>query len=461
VPQIGASSRWIGIWSEITTGMKPSPRATHSAVWDSHSSQMIVFGGNTYDSYGGTIGLKDVWMYDPASNVWSQGSDASTIRGAHVAVWDTQNNQMIVHGGEAYYGSYNYYKDTWTYDPIADTWTQKTDGPTVRAWATGVWDSKHNQMIVFGGYYRPINDGVQDTWVYLPSTDSWVRKADGPSARWAHMAVWNSRDDVMIVFGGVSQSGWYTDTWVYDPDQDQWYQKADIPSTLAQASAVWDPIHEVVIVFGGEKLQDHSNVGTDETWIYDPTLDIWIVLDTETQPSVRGWLQAVHVWDSLNNQMILFGGNGAVTGFLNDLWVFKIQVQSTVDIDPNTLNLKSKGKLITAYIELPEGYDVADIDVSSIILNATISVDSDAPTAIGDFDSDGVPDLMVKFNRAEVISYILDNIEMEDKFGTITLTVSGYLNDGTPFEGTDTIKIIYNERLVTQMLKYEKYLQSL
>ena len=117
-----------------------------------------------------------------------------------------------------------------------------------------------------------------------------------------------------------------------------------------------------------------------------------------------------------------------------------------MNIDPNALNLKSKGKWITAYIELPEDYDVNDIDISSILLNDTIPVDPSAPTSIGDYDSDAIPDLMVKFNRTEVISYILSNIDIielvQERFMTVTLTIAGYLNDGTPFQGSDTIKII-------------------
>lgn len=120
-------------------------------------------------------------------------------------------------------------------------------------------------------------------------------------------------------------------------------------------------------------------------------------------------------------------------------------IEATIDIDPNTLNLRSKGKWITAYIELPEGYNVADINVSSIMLNNTIPVEP-KPMAVGDYDNDSIPDLMVKFDRAEVISYILANIDLteliEERFMTITLTIIGYLYDGTPFQGRTAIKII-------------------
>jgi hypothetical protein len=113
-------------------------------------------------------------------------------------------------------------------------------------------------------------------------------------------------------------------------------------------------------------------------------------------------------------------------------------VPAMVNVKPDTLNLKSKGKWITAYIELPEGYNIHDIDISSILLNDTIPVDMSAPTAVGDYDSDGIPDLMVRFNRTAVCQLILSKGVM---LGNVTLTVSGKLYDGTEFEGCDTIRV--------------------
>jgi len=110
-------------------------------------------------------------------------------------------------------------------------------------------------------------------------------------------------------------------------------------------------------------------------------------------------------------------------------------VRATVDIQPDTLNVKSKGKWVTAYIELPDGYDVADIDVSTVMLEGTIPAE-DHPTKIGDYDDDGIPDLMVKFDRQALIDYL------DGTTGEVTLTVSGELNDGTSFEGSDTVTVI-------------------
>jgi hypothetical protein len=117
---------------------------------------------------------------------------------------------------------------------------------------------------------------------------------------------------------------------------------------------------------------------------------------------------------------------------------FAPSVDAIVDIDPNTLNLKSRGQWITGYIEFAEEYDVNDIDVSTLMLNGTLSV-APYPTEIGDHDGDGLFDLMVKFNRTEVSQYICDVQGIQH--GSVTLTVKGELSDGTTVEGSDTIRV--------------------
>ncbi|RLG54409.1 MAG: hypothetical protein DRN95_08725, partial [Candidatus Hydrothermarchaeota archaeon] len=113
-------------------------------------------------------------------------------------------------------------------------------------------------------------------------------------------------------------------------------------------------------------------------------------------------------------------------------------VNATVDVNPKALNLRSWGKWITAYVELPEGYDVADIDVSTIMLNGTVPVDLCAPILIGDYDNDSIPDLMVSFNGTLVSSYILSSGVV---FGNVTLTLTGQLYNRTFFEGSDIILV--------------------
>jgi parallel beta-helix repeat protein len=111
-------------------------------------------------------------------------------------------------------------------------------------------------------------------------------------------------------------------------------------------------------------------------------------------------------------------------------------ISATMDFDPDTLNLKSKGEWVTVYIELPlgHGYDVSMINLTSVMLNGQVYAET-TPFEIGDYDSDGIPDLMVKFNRAAVQAIL----QVGDK---VEITISGKLIDDRLFEGKDTIQVI-------------------
>ncbi|NOZ68619.1 MAG: hypothetical protein GXP46_05120 [Deferribacteres bacterium] len=70
------------------------------------------------------------------------------------------------------------------------------------------------------------------------------------------------------------------------------------------------------------------------------------------------------------------------------------KITATIDVYPKTLDIKSKDKWVVVYIELPRGYDVNDIEISSIVLEGTVPAEP-WPYRIGDYDRDGTADLMV------------------------------------------------------------------
>ncbi|ODS40582.1 hypothetical protein BEH94_07900 [Candidatus Altiarchaeales archaeon WOR_SM1_SCG] len=166
---------------------------------------------------------------------------------------------------------------------------------------------------------------------------------------------------------------------------------------------------------------------------------------------------------SVNNEPLLIGKHPDWTGYFNGiidevkiynraLTAEEIQqhynnpcgkIEATIDIDPFTLNLNSKGKWITAYIELPEDYNCTNINGSTVKLNDTIPAVSDPKYGFVnsessycfDYDSDGIIERMVKFDR----SAVQDILEVGDE---VEIVVTGELYDGTRFEGSDTIRVI-------------------
>ncbi len=122
--------------------------------------------------------------------------------------------------------------------------------------------------------------------------------------------------------------------------------------------------------------------------------------------------------------------------------VYKPVATVTIEIHPETLNLKSKGRWITCYIELPEGYNVSDINRATILLNDTIPVDPfwvDKPLESVIGNHDGTSRLMVKFSRTAVSEHIHSQ---GITYGKVTLTITGELHDGTIFDGSDVTRVI-------------------
>jgi hypothetical protein len=115
-------------------------------------------------------------------------------------------------------------------------------------------------------------------------------------------------------------------------------------------------------------------------------------------------------------------------------------VPATVEFGPETINLKSQGNSVTAYIELPAGFDPADIVVSTIGITAIDGVSVNTimaktqPTQVGDFDNDGIPDFMVKFSRSSIQEVLSSGVR--------EIRVEGFVA-GQLFVGTRSVRVIH------------------
>jgi len=122
-------------------------------------------------------------------------------------------------------------------------------------------------------------------------------------------------------------------------------------------------------------------------------------------------------------------------------------IRADVNIDPDSLLLKEEGNgnWITAYIGLPEGYDVENINVSSVTLNV---MGKNVTVSKSDIQENK---LMVKFDRVTVVSQIREQLPMMIHMTPhvkeeVTLEVTGKLTDDTTtFQGTDTIRVFFTQ----------------
>jgi hypothetical protein len=111
-------------------------------------------------------------------------------------------------------------------------------------------------------------------------------------------------------------------------------------------------------------------------------------------------------------------------------------VPARVDLDPDTLDLRSQGGWVTAYIEVAQG----DIDITTVILDGKVPAECSLRYGFvknpqrQDRDGNGVPELMVKFSREAVQAALAP--------GNAIVSVTGNLTDGRRFEAHDTIRVI-------------------
>jgi len=206
------------------------------------------------------------------------------------------------------------------------------------------------------------------------------------------------------------------------------------------------------------EVGDLNGDGDAEDWViryYDVSTKTLVNLGVEgINPSIYGNTIAFETYEKdvgadLNND-----------GDVNDDVIRYVllnppEITACVKISPNVLNLQSRGMWITAFIELPEGYNVQDINISTILLNNTIPAML-KPTNITGYDNDGTSDLMIKFERHAVINLILQNSRFTGKLENVTLTITGYLNDGTGFQGHCTIRVLMH---ISRSWRYLKFME--
>jgi tetratricopeptide (TPR) repeat protein len=103
---------------------------------------------------------------------------------------------------------------------------------------------------------------------------------------------------------------------------------------------------------------------------------------------------------------------------------FHVMIDADITINPETLDLADK-RVFTAFIKLPKGYNVNDIDPKKLSCEGALAVK-------------GMVSEGNKY-RAEFNIQDLVNVPVGD---AVTLTLTGQLTDKTQFEGIITVKVV-------------------
>jgi len=219
--------------------------------------------------------------------------------------------------------------------------------------------------------------------------------------------IWMYNDCTLDILGGeVSRLA------AYDVTVTDWFG--------GQMLILWARDDSIVNIYGGT---------LGDLWAAENSLINLYAYDVIYHPTGGyynlGWIEGRYLDNDLYFEFDLAGPDT-----FSHMNVVPQPLDAEVDVRPKTLDLKSKGKWITCHIWLPADYNVADIEPNSIVLE--YDGNEIEPEWLWFNEEQNI--LMAKFSRS-ALQEILEP-------GDIELTVTGFLNDGSYFIGTDTIKVI-------------------
>ncbi|MCB9698089.1 MAG: hypothetical protein H6738_15020 [Alphaproteobacteria bacterium] len=236
-------------WAELN-GDGPDRRNNHAGAVVA-GGKLVIHGGT-----GSTNGLSysplfdDTWVYDPASDSWSEITGAGGPgRVFHALASDGQNRVWLFGGGDENAFSGPFFKDVWELDVSGGTWTRLHDGsgkaPDGRIWPNLAYDAAHDQLVMFAGHDDRALGNSNAVWTFDLATDKWTEKRggdvvdagangfcdfpadfvaadfDSPERRYgAAMAI--TGDGRLVTFGGKTDCGIINDLWTYDIAGDAW-----------------------------------------------------------------------------------------------------------------------------------------------------------------------------------------------------------------------------------------------
>jgi MYXO-CTERM domain-containing protein len=278
----------IATWTRVGPPvMGPGSRYMQSAAFDESRKVLVMFGG-----LGDAGELQDLWEWNPASGTWTQRTPIGLPpkpRGGASLVFDSIHNNFVLFGGRMASGNlYVDYADVWEWNPATGVFTDRSNsgpGPGYRSQQSMVFEKSTGKVLLFGG-------GTPD--------------ANAPDDQW----------------GGVSVA--FGDTWEWDPAQGKWsqLQPASSPSARYAAALVWDSQRSRAVLFGGmeKPLAGLSGVPKQDTWEWDPSKSSWSNRSIAgSRPSARyGHAMA---YDPGSGMTVLVGGFDIDTGYaLADVW---------------------------------------------------------------------------------------------------------------------------------------------
>lgn len=169
--------------------------------------------------------LKDFYEYDPATRQWTQKLSLRGGKRQNAAAFVINNRGYVCTGID----NASYETDLWEYDPSVDTWNRKRDIYDV---SDDDYDDDYSNIsgiykvaftingkgyIATGGYNSP----GTIVWEYNPIEDTWKQKTSLEASGRVEAVGFSIGDTIGYITTGRNSSYYFDDLWGLDPDYEQ------------------------------------------------------------------------------------------------------------------------------------------------------------------------------------------------------------------------------------------------
>lgn len=469
LPVSAIAQTWI---QQFPAGTPPTDRYISSNAYDEGNDRLILFSGEV----PAHPRPSDVWVLTNATAAgggqsWIQLFPTGTApagRLAGSAVYDSQNNRLIIHGGCLGH-CLPVVNDTWVLTNAnglggIPTWIPLPSAPIVRDAHIAAYDANSNRMIVFGGNTGIIGGDRNDVWILTDAngigSPSWLQlfpTGTPPAGRGASSGtagVYDAISNRLIIFGGKATTGAeFNDVWVLSnanglggtPHWTQLFPSGTPPAPRTGHSMSYDLVQNRVVIIGGASFISGSFF--NDVWTLTNANGLggtpqWVQLAPTGGPPAGRLGHASGYSPTTKNAVIVMGRNDTLaSGLVSDVWVLADAtgvVEVNIDIkpgsDPNCFNNDGHG-VIPVAILTTDTFDASEVDPFSVALDGmSVRVKGKSGNAgsLEDVDGDGDLDLVVQIEDADGV------YEQGDSVATLT----GETIDGAPIEGTDSICIV-------------------
>jgi hypothetical protein len=262
-----SNQTWVyrsGTWSRgpnAPAGL--TPRGGGAMAYDPVSQRIVMFGG----SDGSWPPSNQTWLFDGTQ--WTPGPAAPPAMdgrtGAEMA-YDDALGTIVLFGGSGALP----YSDTWLYDGATNSWSQGPPTPSAvmpRSFFGMAYDPVQNHIVITGG------DGGFDTWFFDGAT--WTQGPDEPSTmgpRDRFRMAYDPQLGGVTVFGGMGYLG-SRHMWVLVGGA--WTNiktgKTGWPSNRVDGDLLWNPDANALMLFAGIMTNQNGKAGFTDTWFFAGT----------------------------------------------------------------------------------------------------------------------------------------------------------------------------------------------